>query len=183
MSVSAETTALLVRAKGGDADAQNALFGQVYDELKRLARSRRRASRDVTVSTTGLVHEAYLKMAGADGSWENRRHFMRIAAGAMRQVLVDRARARVALKRGGDARMATLDEGVVGSDDSAALVLEVNDALDRLATRDADLAGVVELRFFGGLEVDEVAEVLGVSPRTAARRWALAKALLRVDLT
>jgi len=177
-----DTTALLAVAREGDARAHNTLFEQVYDELRRLAGSRRRDSHDATVSTTGLVHEAYLKMVGASGPWENRRHFMRVAAGAMRQVLIDRARARRALKRGVAPHATTLDDTHLAVDATADHILDIHDALDRLAARDNELAQIVELRFFGALEVDEVADVLGVSPRTAARRWAQAKALLHADL-
>lgn len=181
-SSSTDTTALLAVARSGDDGARNALFGHVYAELKRLAYVRLGASADATVSATGLVHEAYLKMVGAEGEWEDRRHFMRVAAGAMRHVLIDRARARRALKRGGDGRDATLKADVSVDDASADQVLEIHEALERLTERDAELGQLVELRFFGGLEVDEVADVLGVSPRTAARRWAQAKAQLRAEL-
>jgi len=130
-----DTTALLAVAREGDARAHNTLFEQVYDELRRLAGSRRRDSHDATVSTTGLVHEAYLKMVGASGPWENRRHFMRVAAGAMRQVLIDRARARRALKRGVAPHATTLDDTHLAVDATADHILDIHDALDRLAAR------------------------------------------------
>lgn len=134
----------------------------------------------MTISATGLVHEAYLKMMGHQG-WADRVHFLAVASRAMRQILIDRARARSAEKRGGSERAITLQDDLLG-EDTADDVLAVNDALDVLAARNADLARVVELRFFGGLEVAEVAEVLDVSPRTAARYWARAKAHLRALL-
>lgn len=182
-TITTHTTALLASARDGDASARDRLFRHVYDELRRLSGARLAAVGTATVSATGLVHEAYLKLVGSDGEYRDRAHFMGVAAQAMRHILVDRARARRALKRGGAEQPGTLDPGHVAAEDvSAERVLEVHDALDRLAARDADLAHVVELRFFGGLEVEEVAEALGISPRTAARRWAQAKAHLRSDL-
>ena len=173
------TTALLRASREGDARASDSLFQQVYDELRRRAQSRIDAEPGVvTVSATGLVHEAYLKLIDG-GDWADRAHFTAVAARAMRQILTDRARARSAAKRGGPARAVTLDADRAGlgetpSDD----VLAVDRALEALARRDARLAQLVELRFFGGLEVAEVAETLGISARTAARDWARAKAHL-----
>lgn len=167
------------------AGAERHLFDHVYDELRNLAQARLAVvHNDATVSTTGLVHEAYLKMVGTNGDWEDRGHFMCVASRAMRQILVDRARARRALKRGGPSRPDTLRPDLaVGGGEEEEHVIEIHEALDRLSTRDADLARVVELRFFGGLEVDEAAVALGVSARTVARRWAQAKAHLRADLS
>ena len=174
-----ETTLLLQAARDGDARAADALFSRVYDELRRLARGRLGAEPgSVTLTATGLVHEAYLKLVGS-GGWADRDHFMALASTAMRQVLVDRARARQCLKRGGGARPATLLDDRVAADDAPDQdILAVDDALDRLAQHDARLARLVELRFFGGLEVDEAARVLGVSERTAARLWVRARAHL-----
>lgn len=156
----------------------------MYDELKRVAQNRIAAEMGaVTISATGLVHEAYAKMAGHDG-WANQAHLKSVAARAMRQVLTDRARARSAAKRGGGARDLTLHDHLAGASEAAPdQVIAIDAALDRLAGRDPGLARLVELRFFGGLEVTEVAEVLGISVRTAARRWARAKAHLRADLS
>jgi RNA polymerase sigma factor (TIGR02999 family) len=176
------TTVLVADARSGDARAADLLFGRVYDELRRLSQSQLRAEAGaVTISATGLVHEAYLKLLGADG-WADRGHFVAVAARAMRQILTDRARARGAQKRGGGAVAVTLVPEHAGVDAVADDVLAVDAALDRLAGRDAGLAKLVELRFFGGLEVAEAAEVLGVSERTAARHWARAKAHLRAEL-
>lgn len=178
--ISTETTALLHAVRNGDDRACDALFPHVYAELRRLSEQRiRRQSGAVTLSATGLVHEAYLKMAGG-GDWADRAHFMAVAARAMRQILTDRARARTADKRGGALRAVTLHDDEVGTEDiSLDQILSVDAALERLAAHDARLARLVELRFYGGMEVDEIAEVLGTSPRTTARDWARAKAYLR----
>lgn len=175
-----ETTVLLHRVRDGDARALDTLLPHVYDELRRLSERRiRRQSGNVTLSATGLVHEAYLKLAGG-GDWNDRAHFMAIAARAMRQILTDRARARAADKRGGANRAVTLHDDLVGGDEvSLDQILAVDAALERLAAHDERLARLVELRFYGGMEVDEAAAVLGTSPRTTARDWARAKAYLR----
>lgn len=176
----AETTALLRDIRDGDARAADLLFPSVYDELRRLSEKHiRNGSNAVTLSTTGLVHEAYLKMIGG-GDWADRAHFMAVASRAMRQILTDRARARKADKRGGALRAVTLhDDLIAGHDAPLDQILAVNAALERLETQDTRLARLVELRFYGGMEVGEAAEVLGTSPRTTARDWARAKAYLR----
>ena len=179
----AATTDLLSAARDGDARAADHLFARVYDELRRLSQSYVAAEpHAVTLSATGLVHEAYLKLI-AGGDWTDRSHFMAIASRAMRQILTDRARARNTQKRGGAARPVVLpSDGVEATDDAHEHVLAIDAALDRLSSRNASLAQLVELRFFGGLDVREAAEVLGISERTAARQWARAKAHLRADL-
>ena len=179
----AKTKALLVAARNGEARAADLLFARVYDELRRLSQAYVSAEpHGVTLSATGLVHEAYLKLL-AEGDWADRAHFMAVAARAMRQILTDRARARSAQKRGGPARPVTLGEECAGtSEDAHEHVLAIDAALDQLSARNADLAQLVELRFFGGLEVREAADVLGISARTAARQWARAKAHLRAEL-
>lgn len=174
-----ETTTLLRAARQGDDRAADSLFQQVYDELRRLAQSRIDAEPGaVTVSATGLVHDAYLKLIDGD-DWADRSHFTAVAARAMRQILTDRARARNAAKRGGAARPVTLDARNAGlAETPSEQVLAVDAALEQLAARDARLAELVELRFFGGLEVAEAAEALGISARTAGRDWARAKVFL-----
>lgn len=176
----AETTALLRSVRAGDPRACDVLFPHVYDELRRISERRiQRQSGVVTLSATGLVHEVYLKMVG-EGEWADRAHFMAVAALAMRQILSARARARTADKRGGPLRAVTLHEDAVAGDAvSLDEVLAVDAALERLAGQDSRLARLVELRFYGGMEVEEAAEVLGTSPRTTARDWARAKAYLR----
>lgn len=178
------TTVLLAAASRGDDGAQGRLFAHVYDELRRLSQGRLGPELSgATVSATELVHEAYLKMVGSESEWRDRGHFFCAAARAMRHILVDRARARQSEKRGGGVQAQTLRPDLDAPADAALHVLDIHDALDRLGARDAGLARVVELRFFGGLDMDEVAEALGISPRTAARRWAQAKAHLRADLS
>lgn len=183
------TSVLLQHARDGDVRAADLLFPRVYGELRRLAAVHVGGGREGhTLNATALVHEAYIKLVGADSAaWENRSHFTAIASRAMRQILTDHARARGAAKRGGGAAAVTLDPDRVGGDatppaDDGETVLAVDAALDRLAALDGDLARLVELRFFGGLDVDEAAEILAVSPRTAARMWARAKAHLRADM-
>ena len=176
--------ALLAAARKGEARAADLLFERLYDELRRLSGRYVAAESDgATLSATDLVHEAYLKLI-TGGDWTDRAHFMAIAARAMRQILIDRARARRATKRGGGARAVTLVDDLFGGglDDAHEHILAVDAALNRLSTRSESLARFVELRFFGGLEVREVAEVLGISARTAARQWARAKAHLRAEL-
>jgi len=178
-----ETTALLHAARDGDPDASARLLPLVYAELRALAADRIGAEPGVvTISATGLVHEAYLKLVGA-GDWADRVHFTAVAARAMRQILTDRARARRAGKRGGPERAVTLQTDLVGAEaQSIDDVLALDAALQRLEARDAGLARVVELRFFGGLTVDETAEVVGLTPRAVALRWAKARAYLSADL-
>ena len=158
----------------------------LYSELRALAADFLRRERpDHTLQATALVHEAWMRLSVQDDSrWGNRAQFFALAAQAMRRVLVDHARRRRADKRGGDARRVTLATDLTPPLDSAELdLLVLDDALDRLATMDARQARVVELRFFAGLTVDDVAEVLGVSPRTVAGEWRLARAWLSRELT
>ncbi|WP_424522393.1 ECF-type sigma factor [Rubrivirga sp.] len=151
----------------------------VYAELCRLSsRELAREHDPVTISTAGLVHEAYLKLSGAEG-FTDRAHFRAVAARAMRQILTDRARARLAVKRGGGERPLTYVDHLVAGEEVSANVIAVHEALDTLTERDPRLAALVELRFFGGLDVADVADVLGVSTRTATRDWARAKGHLR----
>lgn len=164
--------------------AVDGVFQQVYGELYRLSAAHLNGEYGaVTVSATGLLHEAYLKLQGVE-AWADEAHFKAIAARAMRQVLTQRARARTALKRGGADAPVTLLGGHLACEDPrlADDVLAIDRALDLLAAHDATLVQFVELRFFGGLGVDEAAATLGVSPRTAARMWVRAKAFLRREL-
>ncbi len=165
--------------------AIDAVFPLIYDELHRIAHrllSRERA--DHTFSTTALVHEAYFKLVDQDRvQWQDRAHFCAIAAQAMRRILVDYARRRKAKKRGGTHPHLSLDENTVAIDQQAGLVLSLDSALNRLKTLNERLAQVVDLRFFGGLTEEEMAEVLGVSPRTVRRDWVKARAWLYRELT
>ena len=163
---------------------------QVYDELRRLAANYLRHERPgQTLQATALVHEAFLRLSKEKKQpWKNRTHFLAIAALSMRQILVQRARARHADKRGGGAEKITLDESVMqaqGQRDGAAGVdvLELDAALEKLAALDPQQAKIVELRYFGGLTVEEVAESLEISPATVKRHWTVARAWLHKELT
>ena len=156
----------------------------VYAELRRLARGYVRREKHQSVQATELVHEAYLRMANdAKGRWNNRTHFVALAAIAMRRLLVEHARARGAAKRGGDAVRVTFDEAlpVAGTNQDLDLIA-LDAALTRLASLDASHARVVELRYFGGLTVEETAEAMNISPATVKRYWTLAKAWLLREL-
>ena len=185
MTEQGEITQLLHAYAGGDRDAFDRLVPMVYDELRRIARNHlRRTNRGATLDTTGLVHEAYLKLAGQKGMRvEDRGHFLAIAACAMRQVIISRARARLAAKRGGGEIPVTLDEERVGSDAQAEWLLDLDRALNLLRERDEKLARTVECRFFAGLSEEETAQALGVSLRTAQRNWMRARAWIRAELT
>jgi RNA polymerase sigma factor (TIGR02999 family) len=165
-------------------DAQESLDDLVavaYDELRAIAHARL-AWRGAggTLSTTALVHEAYLKLADQSASkWRDRSHFFAVASLAMRHVLVDFAKARDTLKRGGARRRITLDDAMIAVDDQADALLQLDDALARLTQLEPRLARVVELRFFGGLTEDEIAEALGVTVRTVRRDWVKARVMLR----
>jgi RNA polymerase sigma factor (TIGR02999 family) len=178
-------TSLLAAARQGEAGALDRLFELVYADLKRRAHLQRAGSTP-TLSTTALVHEAYVKLASSSrADWADRAHFMRVAARAMRQILIDRARRQLAAKRGRGARPVTLEEVAVAmeSPDSAAeTLMALDDALLRLARQSERLAQVVELRFFGGLSVEDTATTLGVSDRTIKRDWRLARAFLEEAL-
>jgi len=179
---------VLAALRSGRRDSLDRLVPVVYAELREiahrhLARHRDRAARDRTLATTALVNEAYLKLVDQErANWNDRAHFLALASVAMRHVLIDRARGRGALKRGGANVPLTLEDEAIAADDSPAALLDINDALDRLAEVDARLARVVECRFFGGLSDEETAAALGVTARTVQRDWAKARVLLRRDL-
>jgi RNA polymerase sigma-70 factor, ECF subfamily len=177
------TQLLLAWGEGEDA-ALEALTPIVYDELRRLARRSLAGERAGTLQATALVHEAFIRLVDVRRvRWQNRAHFYAVAARLMRRVLVDLARTRLAQKRGGRAKKVTLDEGLLVSDGHSRQVVAIDDALHELARVDARKAQVVELRFFGGLSVDESAEVLKVSPETVMRDWKMAKAWLLRELS
>lgn len=162
--------------------ASDALFAELYAELRRRARVLRRRGASHTLSTTGLVHESYLKLRGHDG-WVSREHFLNTAARAMRQVLVNAAEARVAAKRGGGAWIVTLDEGVGLTPARPEEVLALNEALSRFEQLSPRQARVVECRYFAGLSVEETAAALGVGTATVQRDWRFARAWLQQALT
>jgi len=176
-----QVTRLLNRAAAGDADAARSLFAEVYDQLRRIAGAQsRRSGPGHTLTPTALVNEAYLKMIGRiPGGLENRVHFFGVAARAMRQVLIDHAERKAAIKRGGDARFVTFEEPALEQASSAEQLLSLNVALERLGEHDPRLVRIVEYRFFAGLNQDEIAALLGISVPTVKREWRAAKAWLR----
>jgi RNA polymerase sigma factor (TIGR02999 family) len=175
-----DVTILLKKLTAGDNDASSELMAAVYNELRRLAASYMRRERpDHTLQATALVHEAYLKLVNQRTvDWQNRAHFYGVAAQLMRRILVDHARGRLRDKRGGGQKMVSLDEPLLADERQAGALLELDEALQRLAKLDPRQSRVVELRFFGGLTVEETAEVMGVSPKTVKRDWAVARAWL-----
>jgi RNA polymerase sigma factor (TIGR02999 family) len=181
----AQVTQLLMQASGGDRGAVDALLPHVYRELRRLAGGYMKREREGhTLDATGLVHEAYMKLVDQSRvEWQNRSHFFGIAATAMRRILVDHARGRQADKRGGGVAHAELHEGIVSTAERGAELIAVDDALERLAAWDPVKSRVVELRFFGGLSIEECAEAMGISTATANRHWRMAKAWLHGELT
>lgn len=179
-----DVTLLLEQYRHGDKSAGEQLLEAVYGELKRIARAQlRHRSRDQTLQPTALVNEAYLKLdAAASKNWMNRKHFYRVAANAMRQVVVDHARAHAALKRGGDLPTLPIDEVVVCTGEARDKILALDQVLDQLRAVDEQTYQVVQLRFFCGLTVDETAEAIGVSSRTVKRDWRFGRAWLRSAL-
>ncbi len=179
-----EVTQLLVAWSDGDRAALEKLMPLVYDELRRLARRyMNREPAGHTLQTTALVNEAYLRLIEQkEVKWQNRAHFFAISAQLMRRILVSMARARQADKRGGEARQVSLDEAMVFSEERAAELVALDDAMNELAALDPRRSRVVELRYFGGLSVEETAEVLKVSPDTVMREWKRAKAWLYAEL-
>lgn len=156
----------------------------VYPELRAIAHRHLAARvRDGTLSTTAVVHEAYLKLAGQSrGAWRDQAHFLALASLTMRHILIDRARARAASKRGGARRPITFDDEAFPPEEQAEALIEIDEALRRLASFAPRLASVVEWRFFGGMAEEEIAALLGVTVRTVQRDWAKARLLLRHEL-
>jgi RNA polymerase sigma factor (TIGR02999 family) len=179
-----DVTRLLNELNAGNQDALSALVPLVYQELRKLAsRYIKRERPDQTLQATALVHEAYLRLVEQRAvRWQNRAHFLGIAAQAMRRILVSRARATHASKRGSGASELSLDAVALVTPQQPVDLVALDDALDRLAGIDAQQSRIVELRFFGGLTIEEAGEVLGLSPSTIKREWRLAKAWLRREL-
>lgn len=182
---SEKVTQLLFQVAGGDRAAVDELTPLVYRELKRIAGSQLSHERGGhTLQATALVHEAYLKLVDQrEANWQNRAHFFGVAAQIMRRILTDYARSRQRLKRGGDVHKTSLDEALVVAEDRASDLVRIDDALTRLEKLDARQARVVELRFFGGLSVEETAAAMGISAPTVKREWAMAKAWLHRELS
>jgi len=180
-----EATVLLRQGRGGDAGAAERLFGLVYDELRQLAGSfLGRERSDHTLQPTALVHEAYMRLIDQEAtSWEDETYFYGVAANTMRRVLVDHARRRRRLKRGGDHRRVPIDPELLSADPSMLDLVELDDALGRLEAISPRRAKVVELRFFGGLSVEAAARMLDVSPATVKREWDSARAWLLLQLS
>jgi len=174
-------TDVLTELRSDTQKALDQVVALTYQELRAIAHRRLAPrGRGGTLSTTALVHEAYLKLVDQSrAGWQDRAHFLAVASLAMRHVLVDRARERSALKRGGARRQITLDDEALAVEDQPEVLLQLNDALDRLATVEPRLARVVECRFFGGLTEQETAEALGLTTRTVQRDWVKARVLLR----
>jgi RNA polymerase sigma factor (TIGR02999 family) len=183
-TTSTAITDVLLQARGRDPAVVDRLFAAVYDELRRVAHHALLRERPGhTLGTTGLVHETYFKLVDQSRvEWHDRAHFFGVAARAMRQILVDYARRRGALKRGGRVEVLALEEGLVAAEERAEAFLAVDDALTRLAAHDAGMAQVVECRFFAGLTEEETAEATGTSLRTVQRQWRRAKAWLYQEL-
>jgi len=175
---------LLRSAAAGDRDAERASFELIYDELRRRARAlMNRQAKHHTLQTTALVHEAYLRMCGADSARiEGKRHFLLLATRAMRSILIDHARRRGAEKRGGARERVTVELAEVAGEVAELDIVALNDALERLEQLDAQMAKVAELRCFGGLSSEEIAGILDVSSRTVERSWRFARAWLQREL-
>jgi len=184
-SSSAAVTDLLARWSSGDSNAREALIPLVYDELRRLARAfLARQRSDHTLQSTALVHEAYMRLVGHTSvHFENRAHFFAVASQLMRRILVDHARKHNAAKRGGNSLTLVLDEAMALPAKPEIDVEALDDALNTLATLDPRQASIVEMRFFGGLSIDEISQVLGVSPATVKREWTTARTWLFDEMT
>ena len=182
---STQVTQLLARWSDGDTGAREALIPLVYDELRRVARSalsRQRSGH--TLGSTALVHEAYIRLVGRSSvRFENRAHFFAVASHLMRRILVDHARKHNAVKRGGENLTLVLDDEVALPEKREVDLSALDDALTLLATLDARQANIVEMRFFGGLSIDETSHVLGISSATVKREWATARTWLYDAMT
>ncbi len=181
----AEVTRLLRAWGGGDRDALDRLTPLLYEELRGMARRAMKRERPGnTLQTTALLNEAYLKLVDVNGvSWRDRAHFFAVSAQIMRRILVDSARARGSQKRGGGAVRLELNESIDGIPERGGELVALDEALEALAAFDARKAKVVELRFFGGLSVDETAEALKISPQSVMRDWKLARAWLMREMS
>ena len=179
-----DVTRLLARWGQGDREALDALTPLVYNELRRLAKAHLRRERpDHTLEGTALVHEAYLRLIDQHQvEWKSRNQFFGLAAELIRRILVDHARARVAAKRGGSSSKLYLDDAIVPAQEKDLDLVALDDALQTLARTDPQQSRIVELRYFGGLTIEETAEVLDISPATVKRDWVMAKAFLKREL-
>ncbi len=185
-STAGDVTRILAQATQGSAQAAEQLLPLVYDELRRLAIRKLAGEKPgQTLQATALVHEAYLRLVGNDDQapqWDSRNHFFVAAAEAMRRILVENARRKASIRRGGEFRRQDLDLELLPLQEAAQEVLAINDGLQKLAGERPAVAKLVELRYFGGLTLDEAAALMEVSPRTAHRYWAYARAWLHEEL-
>ena len=178
-----DVSLLLHAAGSGDSDAMEALLPLLYDELHELAhRQRRRQRGPATLNTTSLLHEAYLKLVRANGSFEDRTHFFRLAAKSMRQILVDYARRHRAAKRGGGEAPATFDEEMFDVGKRSEELIALDEALEQLAKLSPRQSEIVSMRYFAGFTIPETAELLGLSAATVSRDWAAAQAWLQQEM-
>ena len=180
-----DITQMLISVSEGNKEAVNQIFPYIYDELRKLAGGYlRRERQDHTLQPTALVHEAYMKLIDQNRvKWQNRAHFFGVAAQIMRRILLDHARSRFAEKRGGTAEKLALEEGVqIAAEGKDSQLIALDEALNELAKFDPDKARIVELRFFGGLSIEETAEVMQMSAPTINRHWKLARAWLESRL-
>lgn len=182
--VSDSVTQLLIELSNGDRKAVDLLLPVIYDELRKLAANYLRRERpDHTLQPTALVHEAYLRLVDQTRvTWQNRAHFFGVAAQIMRRLLVDHARKHNAEKRGQDFQKLSLDENIDRASERSRELLALDDALQALAMFDEQKARIVELRYFGGLSIEETADVMGVTPTTINRHWRFAKAWLHGEM-
>lgn len=178
MSQTEEIHRLLAGIRENRKESLDALFGIVYQDLRRIAQHHLRGNATGTLGTTAMVNEVYLRLAGADGSWEDRKHFFVVASMAMRQILVSDARRKLSQKRGGGAGAVELEDHHAQSDPQVLELLQLDEALMRLGEINERLVRVVELRYFAELSLKETADVLGVAERTVGRDWRTARAYL-----
>lgn len=184
LSQSENITQLLVASSKGDSEALNQLLPVVYNELRRLAERYLRQERsDHTLQATALVHEAYIRLVDQSVPWQNRAHFFGVAAEMMRRILIDHARGHMAAKRGSGGIKLSLDDLINLSDERAADLVALDEALKALAEFDPQKSRIVELRYFGGLSIEETAKVLDIGTATVTRQWNLAKAWLYHEIT
>jgi RNA polymerase sigma-70 factor (ECF subfamily) len=183
-SAANDVTGLLIAWSDGNQQALDTLVPLIYNELRRIARRyMRHDSGGQTLETTALVHEAYLRLANQkEMTWRNRAHFFAVSAQSMRHILVDMARGRGTQRRGSGAHTVSLEEALVFSPERATALVALDDALTALAQLDGRKSRIVEMRFFGGLTIEETAEVLNISPETVTREWRRAKAWMQSEL-
>jgi RNA polymerase sigma-70 factor, ECF subfamily len=178
-----DVTVLLAEVANGNKEAASKLVPLVYEEMRRLAGGYMRRERtNHTLQATALVHEAYLRLVEQRSDWQSRAHFFGVAAQVMRNILIDHARGHLRAKRGGAKESVELDEALVFSEEKSEELLAVDEAIQKLAKFDPRQSKIVEMRFFGGLTVEETAEALGISPITVKRDWSLARAWLYGEL-